>query len=44
MTHGWFVELKRRGKYQRPLQIAFWATVVAWCCGFGVLVGRIVGD
>jgi hypothetical protein len=41
---AWFVEQKRRGRYQRSLQVAFWAMLTAWCFGFGVLLGRMVGD
>jgi hypothetical protein len=41
---AWFIELKRRGKRQRLLQVVFWITLVLWCVSFGVLLGRIVGE
>jgi hypothetical protein len=41
---AWFIELKRRGKHQRLLQVVFCITLSAWCVGLGVLVSRLVRD
>jgi hypothetical protein len=35
---------QRGGRDQQLSQIAFWATPVLWCTGFGVFLGRMVGD
>jgi hypothetical protein len=44
MKHAWFVELKRRGKYQLLLQVAFWTVFTAWCAGFAAIASRLLQD
>jgi hypothetical protein len=35
---------QRGGRHRQLSQIAFWATPVLWCAGFGVFLGHMVGD
>jgi hypothetical protein len=40
--NAWFIELKRRGRYQRLFQCLFWTTLTAWCLGFVAIVSRLL--